>query len=78
MIIPLDVSNDFNNNSDNKDKTKNNDDDEDDKVNSNSLSLCNDLDDWLGKTSLREKRKSKRVAAINADIIFRSNYENFE
>ena len=64
IIVPLELRNDFNNNSDDNDKNNNNDDNE------NSLNLLvDDLDDLLDKTDLSENRKSKRVAAINADII---------
>ena len=42
-----------------------------DNVNSDSLNPRDDLDDLLDKIDLSENRKSKRVAAINADIIRR-------
>ena len=70
--------NDLNDNGDNNDKNDNNDDKENDNVNIDSLNPRNDLDDLLDKTNLGEKRKSKRVAAINADIICRLNDENFK
>ena len=69
MIVPLELRND---NGDNNDENDNNDDDENDDVNIDSLNPRNDLDD------LDEKRKSKRVAAINANIIRRLNDENFK
>ena len=78
MIVPLELRSDFNDNGDNNDKNDNNDDDENDNVNIDSLNLRNNLDDLLDKTKLGEKRKSKRVAAINADIIRRLNDENFK
>ena len=78
MIVPFKLRNNFNNNGDNNDKNDNNDDDENDNVNIDSLNPRNDLDDLLDKTNLGEKRKSKRVAAINADIIRRLNDENFK
>ena len=71
MIVPLELCNDFNDNGDNNDKNYNNDDYENDNVNINSLNPSNDLDNLLDKTNLGEKRKSTRVAAINADIIRR-------
>ena len=76
--ITIGVHNDFNDNRDNNDKNGNNDDDENDNVNSDSLDPRDDLDDLQDKTDLTENRKSKRVAAINADIIPRLNDENFE
>ena len=78
MIVPLELRSDFNDNGDNNDKNDNNDDDENDNVNIDSLNLRNNLDDLLDKTKLGEKRKSKRVAAINADIILRLNNEKFK
>ena len=78
MIIPLELRNNFNDNGDNNDNNDNNDDDENDNVNIDSLNPRNDLDALLDKTNLGEKRKSKRVAAINADIIRRLNDENFK
>ena len=66
------------NNNDNSDKNDNNDDDENDNVNSDSLNPRDDLDHLLDKSDLSENRKSKRVAAINADIIHRLNDENFK
>ena len=78
MIVPLELRNDFNDNDDNNDKNDNNDDAENDNVNIDSLNPRNDLDDLLDKTNLGKKRKSKRVAAINADIIHRLNDENFK
>ena len=78
MIVPFKLRNNFNNNGDNNDKNDNNDDDENDNVNIDSLNLRNGLDDLLDKTNLGEKRKSKRVATINADIIRRLNDENFK
>ena len=78
MIIPLELRNNFNDNGDNNDNNDNNDDDENDNVNIDSLNPRNDLDDLLDKTNLGKKRKSKRVAAINADIIRRLNDENFK
>ena len=78
MIVPLELRNDFNGNGDNNDNNDNNDDDENDNVNIDSLNPRNDLDALLDKTNLGEKRKSKRVAAINADIIRRLNDENFK
>ena len=78
MIVPLELRKDFNDNGDNNDKNDNNDDDENDNVNINSLSLRNNLDDLLDKTNLSKKRKSKRLAAINADIMRKLNNENFK
>ena len=78
MIVPLGLRNNFNNNSDNNDKNDNNDNDENDNVNIDCLNPRNDLHDSLDKTNLSEKRKSKRVAAINTDIIRRLNDENFK
>ena len=78
MIVPLELRNDFDNNGDYNDKNDNNDDDENDDVNIDSLNPCNDLNDLLDKTDLGEKRKSKRVAAINVEIIPRLNDENFK
>ena len=78
MIVPFELRNDFNGNGDNNDESDNNDDNENDNVNIDSLNPRNDLDDLLDKTNLGEKRKSKRVAAINADIIRRLNDENFK
>ena len=78
MIVPLELRNGFNDNGDNKDKNYNNDDDENDNANIDSLNPRNNLDDLLDKTNLGEKRKSKRVAVINAIIIHRLNYENFK
>ena len=79
MVTPLELRNDFNDNSDNNDKNNNgNDDDENDKVNSDSLNPRDGLDDLLDKTDLSGKRKSKQVAAINADITRRLNDENFK
>ena len=79
MIVPLELRNDFNNNSDNNDENDNNDDDENDNVTSDSLNPRDDLDDLIDKTDLSEKRKSKRVAnAINADIIRSLNEGNFK
>ena len=49
-----------------------------DNVNSDSLNPRDDLDDLLHKTDLIEKRISRRVAAINADITRRSNDESFK
>ena len=70
--------NDFNDNGDNNDKNDNNDDNENDNVNIDSLKPRNDSDDLLDKTNLDEKRKSKRVAAINANIIRILKDENFK
>ena len=78
MIVPFESRNDFNGNGDNNDKSDNNDHNENDNVNIDSLNPRNDLDDLLDKTNLGEKRKSKQVAAINADIIRRLNDENFK
>ena len=78
MIVPLELRNDFNDNGDNNDENDNNDDDENGNINIHSLNPHNDLDDLLDKNNLGEKRKSKRVAAINADIIRRLNDENFK
>ena len=78
MTAPLELRNDFNDNGYNNDNNDNNDDDENDNVNIDSLNPRNDLDDLIDKTNLGEKRKSKRVAAINADIIRRLNDENFK
>ena len=78
MIVPFELRNDFDGNGDNNDKSDNNDDNENDNVNIDSLNPRNDLDDLLDKTNLGEKRKSKQVAAINADIIRRLNDENFK
>ena len=78
MIVPLELRKDFNDNGHNNDKNDNNDDDENDNVNINSLSLRNNLDDLLDKTNLSKKRKSKRLAAINADIMRKLNNENFK
>ena len=78
MIVLLELRNDFNDNSDNNDKNDSNDDDESDKVNSDSLSQRDNFDDLLNKTDLSEKRKFKRVVAINADIIRKLNDENFK
>ena len=69
MIVPMELCNDFKDNSDNNDNNDNNDDDENDSVNIDSLNPRNNLDDLLDKTNLSKKRKSKRVAAINTDII---------
>ena len=77
MIVPFELHNDFNGNGDNNDKSDNNDD-ENDNVNIDSLNPRSDLDDLLDKTNFGEKRKSKRVAAINADITRRLNDENFK
>ena len=78
MIVPLELRNDFNDNSDDSDKNDNNDDDENDNVNFDILNPREDLDDLLDKTDFIEKRKTKRVAAINADIIRRLNDKNFK
>ena len=78
MIVPLELRNDFNDNDDNNDKNDNNDDDEKDNVNIDNFNPRNNLDDLLDKTNLGKKRKSKRVAAINVDIIRRLNDENFK
>ena len=78
MIVPLELRKDFNDNGDNNDKNDNNDDNENDNVNINSLNLRNNLDDLLDKTNLSKKRKSKRLAAINADIMRKLNNENFK
>ena len=78
MIVPLELRNDFSDNSDDNDKNDDNDDDGNDNVNSDSLNPRDDLDDLLNKTDLSEKRKSKRVAAINANFIRRLNDENFK
>ena len=67
MIVPLEICNDFNDNNDKND----NDDRENDNVSSDNLNPRDDLDDLLDKTDLNENRKSKRIAAINADIIRR-------
>ena len=72
MIVPLELRNDFNDNGDNNDENDNKDDDENDDVDIDSLNPRNDLDD------LDEKSKSKRAAAINANIIRRLNDENFK
>ena len=72
MIVRLLLRNNFNDNSDN------NDDNENDNINSDSLNPRDDLDDLLDKTDLDEKRISRRVPAINADIIRRLNDENFK
>ena len=77
MIVLLELRNDFNHNSDNYDKNDNNDDDENDNVNIDSLNPRDGLYDLLDKTDLSEKRKSKRIAAINADITRRLIDENF-
>ena len=74
-IVLLELRNDFNDNSDNN-NVNNNNDDENDNVNSDSLNPRDNLDDLLDKTGLREKRKPKRVVAINADIVRGSNDEN--
>ena len=76
MIVPLDWRNDFNDNSDNNNKNDNNDENENDNVNSDSLSPCDDLNDFLDKSGLNEKRKLRWVVAINTDIIRRLNDEN--
>ena len=60
------------------DKNDNNDDDKNDNVNSHSLNPRDDLGYLLDKSDLSENRKSKRVAANNADIIHRLNDENFK
>ena len=78
MVVPLELCNDFNDNGDNNDKNDKNDDGENDNVNIDNLNPRNDLDDLLDKTNLGEKRKSKRVAATNTDIIRRLNNENFK
>ena len=78
MKDSLELPNDFNDNGDNNDKNDNNDDDENDNVNVDSLNQRNDLDNLLDKTNIGEKIKSKRVVAINADIIRRLNNENFK
>ena len=70
--------NDFNDNRDNNNNNDNNDDDKNNNVYSVSLNLRDDLDDLLDKTDSSENRKSKQVAAINADIIRRLNDENFK
>ena len=61
MIVPLELRNDFNVNSDTND---NNDDDENYNINNDNLNPRDYLDDLLDKTDLRKKRKSKRVTAI--------------
>ena len=78
MIVPLELRNYFNDNGNNNDENDKNDDDENNNVNIDSLNPRNDLEDLLDKTNLGEKRKSKRVTAINADIIRRLNDENFK
>ena len=65
MTVPLELRNNL---SYNNDKNDNNDDDENDNVSSDSLNPRDDLDGLLEKTDSREKRKSKRVSAINGDI----------
>ena len=62
LVVPLELRNNFNNNSDNNDKNGNNEDGENDNVNSDSLNPHDDLVDLLDKTDLSKKRKSKRVA----------------
>ena len=78
MTVPLELRNDFNDNRDNSDKHDNNDNDENDNVNSDNLNPHDNSDDLLDKTGLSENRKSKRITAINADIIRSLNDENFE
>ena len=78
MIVPLELRNDFNDSGDNNYNNDNNDDDENDNANIDSVNPRNDLDALLDKTNLGDRRKSKRVAAINADIIRRLNNENFK
>ena len=56
MIVPLELRNDFNNNSDNNNKSDNNNDDKNDNVSSDSLNRRDNLDDLLDKTSLSEER----------------------
>ena len=78
MKDSLELPNDFNDNGDNNDENDNNDDDENDNVNVDSLNQRNNLDNLLDKITIGEKIKSKRVVAINADIIRRLNNENFK
>ena len=78
MIVLLELRNDFNDNGDNNDKNDNIDDDENDNVNIDSLNPRNDLDDLLDPTNLGKNRKSKRIAAVNADIIRKLNDKNFK
>ena len=78
MIVPLKFHNDFNDNSDNSNEGCNNKDDKNNNVNSHNLNPCDNLDDLLYKTDLSKSKKSKWVAAINANIIHRLNDENFK
>ena len=71
MIIPLEVRNEINDNNDDSDKNDNNN--ENDDINYDNLNQRDDLDDLHDKIDFQENRKSKRIAAINADIIRRLN-----
>ena len=78
MIVPLELRNVFSDNSDDKNKNNINEDDENDNVNSDNLNPRHNLNNVLDRTDLSEKRKSKRISAINADIIRRLNAENLK
>ena len=65
VIVPLELRNDFSDNSDNIDRSDNNDDGQNYNFNSNSLNPR----DLLKKTDLSEKKKFKKVAAMNVDIV---------
>ena len=74
MIVPLELRNNFSDNSDNIDRSDNNDDDENYNFNSDSLNPR----DLPKKTDLSEKKKSKKVAAMNVDIILQIIATGFE
>ena len=74
VIVPLELRNNFSDNSDNIDRSDNNDDDENYNFNSDSLNPR----DLLKKTDLSEKKKSKKVAAMNVDIILQIIATGFE
>ena len=78
MIVPLELRNVFSDSSDDKNKNNIIEDDENDNVNSDNLNLRHNLNNLLDRTDLSEKRKSKRISAINADIIRRLNAENLK
>ena len=53
VVVPLELRNDFNDNSDNNDKYDNNDDGANNSVNRHSMNPRGDLNNLLDKTDLR-------------------------